>query len=169
MISAIHSATIDGKDVRFFWPQGKTELMPWVAIDELLAALPFTSPTARASGERTFARFRSDADHTKRIGSTQGFTNVVSFTFAKAIVSGAIQIGGLPKSIEDIFVTPFFDAARTIFPDMFRQDDTGLWFADTDVLPLLLGTTKEHIGEFLAQHEGQFELRDRTWMPRVRH
>jgi hypothetical protein len=167
MIHQVYTAKIRGTDVRFFPPQSDEELMPWVALDELTQAMGLDA--RQRAGATAVASDTGGRLDFKRIGTSKGFTNIISFSSAKGLIQGCVHMGYLPKAFEDDFVHPVCHAARQIHPEFFDETDAGEWVINMAALPRLLGTDRQHLDDFMKQNEDLYELRGDTWMPRARH
>jgi hypothetical protein len=164
MIQTIYTATIWGENVRFFPPQTVDELMPWVAVDELMRAMRLTPAQQSVSGSIA----RQWPNHTKRIGPSKGFTNIISFSSAKELVQASADMGYVPAAFEDDFVASLFDAARQIHPEMFDQTDDGEWVVNMNGLVLLMSIDEDHLADFLEEHRDEFQMDDNMLRPRAR-
>jgi hypothetical protein len=116
MIPTIYTGKIRGVDVRFFPPKTHAELMPWVAADELMAAMALTH------GQQTAANstILKDPKHGARIGTSKGFTNIISFSNAKGLIQASVHMGYMAASPR-----PWQHCERTRVADLAVGGPTG--------------------------------------------
>jgi hypothetical protein len=119
--------------------------MPWVAAAELMSAMGLTR------GQQTAANsILKDPKHGARIGTSKGFTNIISFSNAKGLIKASVHIGYVSASFEEEYARPLFAAARMIHPELFEQDDeTDEWIIHSSALARLMGQDHEDLTDLI--------------------
>jgi hypothetical protein len=158
MIPTIYTGRIRGTDVRFFPPKTGDELMPWVDVDALMDAMNLTG--IRRGAAAVIAK--AYPSHAKRIGTSKGFTNIISFSNAKGLIHGSVSMGYVSDSFKDEYATPLFEAAHLIHPELFDQDDeTGEWILNSTAMARLMGEDHEDLVDFIEDNKDEMEKRGR--------
>jgi hypothetical protein len=99
IVTPIHTGFVNGKPVRFFHSplgDGRPDF-PWLALDDLMAALPLPRPIRRA-----FSRgLRSDwKDRIRTITTAKGATTIVPNAVAQGLLNAVVGQGLCPAALE---------------------------------------------------------------------
>jgi hypothetical protein len=110
-MTPIHTGTVNGKPVRFFRSplgDGRPDF-PWLALDDLMAALALPRPIRRAFSQG----LRSDwKDRIRIIMTAQGPTTVVPNAVAQGLFNAVVGQGLCPAALE----AEYDDAVLTACP-----------------------------------------------------
>ena len=154
-VQPVYVGTLNDKPLRFYPPQSDDDMMPWVAMDDLLNVLPLNYTTRRKllrAYKQLRAKFPVEFPNVaKRIPTTDGNTLVVGFQAVGGLMSAFEEVGLSVEAVYDAFTSQIINAVKRHSPLLFDHIDGEKLILNSRILAALLGKDHDEIANRMRE------------------